>query len=72
VADHSPIGGIMSRKDDTHSVQKSDAEWKKELDPLQHHVLRDHGTERPFTSPLHNEKRQGTFRCAALKFDEKK
>lgn len=35
-----------------YSVKKSDAEWKKELDPLQHHVLRDHGTERPFTSPL--------------------
>ena len=47
-----------------YSVKKSDAEWKKELDPLQHHVLRDHGTERPFTSPLNNEKRTGTFRCA--------
>ena len=38
-----------------YSVKKSDAEWKKE---------RDHGTERPFTSPLNNEKRAGTFRCA--------
>jgi peptide-methionine (R)-S-oxide reductase len=47
-----------------YSVKKSDAEWKKELDPLQHHVLRDHGTERPFTSPLNAEKRTGTFRCA--------
>jgi peptide-methionine (R)-S-oxide reductase len=45
-------------------VQKSDAEWQKELDPLQHHVLRQHGTERPFTSPLNNEKRTGVFRCA--------
>jgi peptide-methionine (R)-S-oxide reductase len=47
-----------------YSVKKTDAEWKKELDPLQHHVLRDHGTERPFTSPLNAEKRTGTFRCA--------
>jgi peptide-methionine (R)-S-oxide reductase len=47
-----------------YSVKKSDAEWKKELDPLQHHVLRDHGTERPFTSPLNSEKRTGTFHCA--------
>jgi peptide-methionine (R)-S-oxide reductase len=45
-------------------AQKSDAEWKKELDPLQHHVLRNHGTERPFTSPLNKEKRAGIFRCA--------
>ena len=54
----------MTDKSDTYSVKKSDAEWKKELDPLQHHVLRDHGTERPFTSPLNNEKRTGVFRCA--------
>ncbi len=45
-------------------IQKTDAEWQKELDPLQHHVLRQHGTERPFTSPLNNEKRTGIFRCA--------
>ena len=43
---------------------RATAEWKKELDPLQHHVLRKHGTERAFTSPLNNEKRPGTFRCA--------
>ena len=54
----------MTHKVDTHPVQKSDAEWKKELDPMQHHVLRDHGTERPFSSPLNNEKRPGVFRCA--------
>jgi peptide-methionine (R)-S-oxide reductase len=45
-------------------IVKSDAEWQKELDPLQHHVLRNHGTERPFSSPLNNEKRKGIFRCA--------
>jgi peptide-methionine (R)-S-oxide reductase len=45
-------------------IQKSDAEWQKELDPLAHQVLRNHGTERPFTSPLNDEKRTGVFRCA--------
>ena len=45
-------------------VEKSEEEWRKELDPLQHHVLRDHGTERPFTSPLNSEKRTGIFHCA--------
>jgi peptide-methionine (R)-S-oxide reductase len=54
----------MTQKDARNPVAKSDAEWKKELDPLQHHVLREHGTERPFTSPLNTEKRPGTFRCA--------
>ena len=54
----------MTDKTESYAVKKSDDEWKKELDPLQHHVLRDHGTERPFTSPLNAEKRTGTFRCA--------
>jgi peptide-methionine (R)-S-oxide reductase len=45
-------------------IQKTDTDWRQELDPLQHHVLRDHGTERPFTSPLNNEKRTGLFHCA--------
>ena len=34
------------------------------LTPEQHHVLREHGTERPGSSPLNHEKRAGTFRCA--------
>jgi len=46
------------------TVEKSEAEWQTELDPLQYHVLRKHGTERAFTSPLNDEKRTGTFRCA--------
>jgi peptide-methionine (R)-S-oxide reductase len=34
------------------------------LTPEQHRVLREHGTERAGTSPLNQEKRAGTFRCA--------
>lgn len=42
----------------------SDAEWRARLTPEQHHVLREHGTERAFTSPLDREKREGIFACA--------
>jgi peptide-methionine (R)-S-oxide reductase len=35
------------------------------LTPEQHRVMREHGTERPGSSPLNAEKRQGTFHCAA-------
>jgi peptide-methionine (R)-S-oxide reductase len=45
-------------------VTKTDDEWKKQLTPQQYEVLRNKGTERAFTSPLLNEKRKGTFKCA--------
>jgi peptide-methionine (R)-S-oxide reductase len=45
-------------------VEKTDAEWRKILTPEQYDVLRDQGTERPFTSPLLDEHRKGTFSCA--------
>lgn len=40
---------------------KSDEEWKKILTPEQYYILREEGTEVPFTSDLLGEKRQGTF-----------
>jgi peptide-methionine (R)-S-oxide reductase len=45
-------------------IEKSDEEWRKLLTPAQYDVLRKHGTERPFTSPLDKEKRKGAFACA--------
>jgi peptide-methionine (R)-S-oxide reductase len=45
-------------------VEKSDDEWRRELTPAAYYVLRDHGTERPGSSPLNAEKRRGTFACA--------
>ncbi|MEQ1728454.1 MAG: peptide-methionine (R)-S-oxide reductase MsrB [Vicinamibacterales bacterium] len=45
-------------------VQKTDAEWAAELTPEQFRVLRQHSTERPGTSPLNSESREGIFACA--------
>jgi peptide-methionine (R)-S-oxide reductase len=45
-------------------VTKSDAEWRRILTPEQYSVLRKEGTERPYTSPLNDEHRKGTFACA--------
>jgi len=45
-------------------VEKSDDEWRRLLKPAQYRVLRQHGTEVPFSSPLNQEKRKGTFACA--------
>ena len=47
-----------------YEVTHTDAEWRKLLTPAQYDVLREDGTERPFTSPLLDEHRAGTFACA--------
>jgi peptide-methionine (R)-S-oxide reductase len=49
---------------ETYEVTHTDAEWKKLLSPNQFAVLRLAATERPYTSPLDKEKREGTFACA--------
>ena len=46
-------------------VEKTDAEWREQLTQEQYYVARKHGTERAFTSPLNNEKRDGMFKCVA-------
>ena len=49
----------------TFEIMKSDDEWRRLLKPATYKVMREHGTERPHTSPLDKEKRKGTFACAA-------
>ena len=48
----------------TDKISKSDAEWRQSLSTESYRVLREHGTERAFTSPLNDERRQGMFVCA--------
>jgi peptide-methionine (R)-S-oxide reductase len=50
---------------ETFEVTHSEDEWRRLLTPAQFQVLRKHGTERPFTSPLNDEHRAGVFQCAA-------
>ncbi|MFM7422428.1 MAG: peptide-methionine (R)-S-oxide reductase MsrB [Alphaproteobacteria bacterium] len=45
-------------------LERSDAEWRANLAPEAYRVLRQHGTERPGSSPLNHEKRAGQFVCA--------
>lgn len=47
-----------------HRIEKSNADWKRELSREQYRVLREHGTEPAGTSPLNDEKRTGEFLCA--------
>jgi peptide-methionine (R)-S-oxide reductase len=45
-------------------VRKSDAAWREALTASQYRVLRGHGTERPYSSSLNDERRAGVFACA--------
>jgi peptide-methionine (R)-S-oxide reductase len=46
-------------------VNKSEAEWRAQLTPEEYHVLREAGTERPFTGEYTDTKTVGIYRCRA-------
>jgi len=54
----------MASDDIIHKIEKPTSEWKKTLTEEQYDVLREEGTEPPFTSPLNAEKHAGVFSCA--------
>lgn len=60
ISDKKSVAAIVSGKFDQGKF-KSDAEWKNILTPGQYRILREAGTEIPYTGKLNNEKRAGTY-----------
>ena len=56
--DSESTGGRMSEK-----IEKTDAEWKKQLTPNQYYVTRQKGTEPPFTGEYENTETPGSYKC---------
>jgi peptide-methionine (R)-S-oxide reductase len=51
--------------DKTQKIEKSEAEWRRELSPEEYEVLRNKGTERAFTGAYWDTKDEGVYRCRA-------
>lgn len=55
---------LTKSRNDGYSVQRTEREWQYVLSGPQYNILRQGGTEMPFSSVLESEKREGTFVCA--------
>jgi peptide-methionine (R)-S-oxide reductase len=55
----------LTDKPNMSKIQKSDEEWRKELTPQQYHVMREKGTERPFTGKYEAFWEGGEYKCGA-------
>jgi len=55
---------VTDRTNTTDRVEKTEAEWRRELTPMQYAVLREKATERPFTGEYEKTTTSGTYVCA--------
>ena len=55
----------MERTEKSYRVDKSDEQWRAELSPAEYQVLRQAGTERPFTGEYNDTKAVGVYSCRA-------
>jgi peptide-methionine (R)-S-oxide reductase len=59
--------GAVKAGETVKKLVRAPAEWRKLLPPERYAILFEEDTERAFTSPLNDEKREGTFTCAACR-----
>ena len=59
------MGGELRENDGMYPVSKTENEWRELLNPQEFHILREAGTERPFTGELLDEGREGIYSCRA-------
>ncbi|MGL4488538.1 MAG: peptide-methionine (R)-S-oxide reductase MsrB [Rhizobiaceae bacterium] len=64
-AGKSGMGTVANASEGKFEIEKTQDEWRKILSEEQYAVLREEATERPFTSALLEEKREGNYHCAA-------
>lgn len=57
------LGSTASADGERFEISRSEAEWRAMLSDLEYEVMREEATERAYTSPLNDEKREGTFLC---------
>ncbi|GAA3528642.1 peptide-methionine (R)-S-oxide reductase [Aeromicrobium flavum] len=54
---------MSDQTDKTYAVDRPDEEWREQLSASEYHVLRQAGTERPFSSDYEHDPTPGVYRC---------